>query len=201
MNPFDAGIPISTEARRVEVQVYTAAFLVSGVTATRFARVADILNQLSVSHLAVEQATVRQHGTPVDWPETARVLVPVSRILLMVAPESRGAARPDMLIVKRPFAVRLGLPPFVVSGQLHVPAGVGSVDGLLNAVEVFLVVTDAQISSVEHPDLDREAAAIAVQRASAEVVVLGDDEHPDQLLADILDAHTAAGWLRKPGDR
>ncbi len=96
---------------------------------------------------------------------------------------------------------QLGLPPFRLTGSVHVPQGSRPVDGLLNASERFLPMTEATVSSGAHPELARAAAALAVQRRLAHLILVQDDERPDELLADILDERTAESWLkpREPG--
>jgi len=52
------------------------------------------------------------------------------------------------------------------------------------------------ISSAVYPELGRTATAVAIQRQLAHVLLVTDDEQPDQLLADVLDAATAERWLQ-----
>jgi hypothetical protein len=49
---------------------------------------------------------------------------------------------------------------------------------------------------VEHPDLTRRASVVAVRRDRAHVLLVADDERPDELLADVIDESTAEAWLR-----
>ena len=69
------------------------------------------------------------------------------------------------------------------------------VDGLLDAVDRFLAMTDVTVACARHPELGRTANAIAVQRRRAHVLMVADDERPDELLAEILDERTASNWL------
>ena len=57
-------------------------------------------------------------------------------------------------------------------------------------------MTDATIVSGTHPELKRDAEVIALRRDRAHVLLVADDENPEQLLADVLDERTAAAWLR-----
>ena len=70
------------------------------------------------------------------------------------------------------------------------------VDGLLLGSDQFMAVTDATITSGSHPELERTAPVLAVRRRRAHVLLVADDENPDQLLADVLDERTAEAWLR-----
>jgi hypothetical protein len=200
MNAFAADDPFApSPVHAARVDVYTAAYRVSGSTATRFARVADILNQVSSTHLIVEQATVSEYADPTATLGAQQVLVNVDEILFMVATEVDGGARPEMRIPKRPVRAQLGVPPFRLTGAVHVPQGSRPVDGILNAGERFLAMTEVTVSCGAHPELGRTADAAAIQRRWAHVIMVQDDERPDKLLADVLDRETAERWL-KPGE-
>jgi hypothetical protein len=102
-----------------------------------------------------------------------------------------------MRIPKRPIRAQIGIPPFRVTGAVHVPQGSRPVDGLLNAGDRFLPMTEVTIACGAHPELGRTAAAVAFQRVRAHLILVTDDERPDQLLADVLDAATAERWLQQ----
>ena len=95
---------------------------------------------------------------------------------------------------------QLAIPPFRLTGTIHVPQGSRPVDGLLNLHERFMPMTDAVIVSAAFPELGRQVPALAMRRERAHVVLVADDERPDELLADLLDEQTAAAWLRTSAD-
>lgn len=200
MSGFASDLYGASPVQNVRIDLYTVAFRVSGLTATRFRRVADIVNQLASTHLVVEQATVSEYADPTATQGAQQVLVTVDQVLFVVAPDADGAVRPEMRIPKRAVRAQLGLPPFRVTGLVHVPQGSRPIDGLLNAAERFLAMTDVTITSGAHPELERHVEAVAVQRARAQVLLVSDDERPDQLLADVLDQQTAESWLPKPDE-
>ena len=184
--------------RAAAVDVYTAAYRVSGKMATRFSRVADIVNQLTSSHLVIEQATVSEYADPAATLGAQQVLISMDEVLFMVAGESDGTARPEMRIPKRAVRAQLALPPFRITGNVHIPQGSRPIDGLLNAGDRFLPMTEVTIVSGAYPETGRTADAVAIQRRLAHLVLVTDDEHPDQLLADVLDRDTAERWLHRP---
>jgi hypothetical protein len=53
------------------------------------------------------------------------------------------------------------------------------------------------VVSGAHPELGRTAEAAAIQRRLAHLVLVTDDERPDELLADVLDRDTAEMWLKR----
>lgn len=183
----------------VSVDVYTAAYRVSGKLSTRFTRVADIVNQHTGSHLAVEQATVSEYADPAATIGALQVLVTMDEVLLVVAGETDApaASRPEMRIPKRAVRAQFALPPFRVTGLVHVPQGSRPMDGILNASDRFLAMTKVTVVSGAHPELGRTAEAIAIQRRLAHLILVTDDERPDELLADVLDRDTAERWLQR----
>jgi hypothetical protein len=176
--------------------VLTDAYRISGMVQTRFNRVTDILNQQPGAFLVVDHATVSEHADAAATVGSPSAMVAISSILVMSAPGVSGESGGEMRIPKRPVRVQLAIPPFRVTGVYHVPQGSRPVDGLLNAVDRFIVMTDVTISSGAHPELERAAEAVAVCRDRAQVMLVTDDEAPDQLLADVLDERTAEAWLR-----
>lgn len=201
---FDPFAPATVD--HVLVEVYTPAYRVSGTTATRFQRVADIVNQLPTSHLIVDDATITEYAAPDATVKAAEVLIATERILFVVAPASVATeARAEMRIPKRPVRVDLLAPPFRLTGAVHVPQGSRPMDGLLNAADRFIAITDVSLSSAQFPGFAASLEVVAMQRALAHLLVVSDDEQPEKLLADVLDESTAHDWLghdlgREPGN-
>lgn len=183
-------------ARPVEVDLITGAYRISGTVQTRFGRVTDILNQLLGAHLTVEHATISEHADPNATLGAPSAIVEAASILLMTAPGLTGEASADMRIPKRAVKAMLALPPIRVTGTVHVPIGGRPVDGLLNVTDRFLAMTDVTIVSGAYPELGRTVDAAAISRMSAQILLIADDERPDELLADVLDERTAEEWLR-----
>jgi hypothetical protein len=183
--------------RRVGVEVYTGACHVTGLTASRFTRVADILNLLGSSHLILEDATLAELSAPHLAHGARRLHVALDEVLILLV-AGEPAPRPEMRIPKRPVRGEIVLPPFRLSGTVHVGIGSRPVDGLLNAGDRFLPMTDASITSADYPDSGREVSALAFRRDRAHVMAVADDEAPDEPLAEVLDAETAQRWLRSP---
>jgi hypothetical protein len=180
----------------VEVDVLTDAYRVSGTVKTRFSRLTDILNQQAGTHLALTRATISEHADPTATVAASSTLVAVSAILVMSAAALTGGAGSEMRIAKRPVRAQLAIPPLRVTGTIHVTLGGRLTDGMLNMTDRFLAMTDATISCGEYPELERTAPAVAVSRDRAHLLLVSDDERPDEMLADVLDERTAEEWLR-----
>jgi hypothetical protein len=183
----------------VSVDVYTTAYRISGSIQTPFSRVTEILNQRSGGHLTVTRATVSEYANPAATLAAPSALVAVEEILLMVAADLSGTSG-EMRIPKRPVRAQLAIPPFRITGTIHVPMGSRPVEGLLHGTDQFMAMTDATIVSGTHPELERSAPVLAVRRGRAHVLLVADDETPDELLAEVLDERTAEAWLHADED-
>ncbi|MEA2650924.1 MAG: hypothetical protein QOI85_645 [Chloroflexota bacterium] len=182
--------------RQVEIDLLTDAYRITGTLHTRFGRVTDILNQLAAEHLSIERATITEHADPSSPLAAPTAIVPVASILLLAAPDLTGVASSDMRIQKRPVKAMFALPPVRIIGTTHVPMGSRPLDGLLNVTDRFLAITEVTIASAAFPHLASAVEAAAVSRAKAQILLVTDDERPDELLADVLDERTAEAWLR-----
>lgn len=181
----------------VEVDLYTDTYRVSGRVATRFSRVGDIVNQAPAAHLVIEQATVSEYAAPAATIAAPQVLVSVDEILFLVMRSGEATSNPEMRIPKRGVTAQLAVPPFRLTGTIHISLGSRPTDGLLNAVDRFLPMTDVEVTCAAHEGLDRRVDAVAVQRRRAHLLLVADDEHPDELLADVLDEDQARSWFRE----
>jgi hypothetical protein len=183
-------------ARSVPIDVYTSAYRVSGQMATRFTRVGDIVNQVTSTHLVVEQATITEYADPAASLGALQVLVSLDEVLFVIVGTTDAEARPDMRIPKRPVRAQLAVPPFRLTGSVHVTHGSRPVDGILNAADRFMPMTQVTVISGAHPELGRTAEAVAIQRRLAHLILVTDEERPDELLAEVLDRDTAERWLQ-----
>ena len=182
-------------ARSVPIDVYTSAYRVSGQIATRFSRVGDIVNQVTSSHLVIEQATITEYADPAASLGAQQVLVSLDEVLFVVTDATDRDARPEMRIPKRPVRAQLAVPPFRLTGSVHVTHGSRPVDSILNAADRFMPMTQVTVISGAHPDLGRTAEAVAIQRRLAHLILVPDEDRPDELLAEVLDRDTAERWL------
>jgi hypothetical protein len=196
MAAFETDPFAPSPVRSAAIDAYTDSYRVSGKTATRFGRVGDILNLASSTHLVVEDATISEFADPAATISAKQCLVSIDSVLMLIGGETEGEARPEMRIQKRAVRAQVGVPPFRITGFVHISAGSRPADGILNASDRYVPMTEATIACGPHPELGRTAAAVAFRRERAQIILLTDDEEPDELLADVLDGATAERWLR-----
>jgi len=169
------GPPIS----RVEVELYTSAYRVSGHMLTRFRRVADILNLAGSTHLIVEGASVVEYADPGSNRGGQAVMVAVQAVLFGISSGGDDSPTPDLIVQKRPVQIQVAMHPFWLTGTIHVPYGSQPVD-VLNVADPFLPLTGVAVNAASFPGFDGEAPILAVQRALAEVMIITDTAGPDQ---------------------
>ena len=189
MSSWDSG-SLGPPISRVEVELYTAGFRVSGHMSTRFRRVADVLNLTGSTHLVVEEATVADYADPAASRGGPLVMVAVDAVLFGMSTGTDDSPTEELRIPKRPVRTEVAVPPFWLTGMVHVPQGSRPMDGLLNVADRFLPLTDVAVRSPEYPAFDRTVPILAVQRNLAQVLLVTDYESTDELLADILPEDT-----------
>lgn len=180
---------------RVQVELYTPGYRVRGEMATRFRRVADILNLTGSTHLNVEQATVVEYsesGTATHRGST--VMVAVEAVLFGISTGVDDSANPDLVVQKRPVRIDIALHPFWLTGTVHVPYGSQATD-VLNVADPYLALTDVAIASAAFPGFNRNAPVLAVQRKVAEMLVVGDDADPGSALEELMPEEEARSWM------
>jgi len=143
---YDANLFVPVDLAQVALDVYTDTYRVSGKAMTRFARVADIANQAANTHLHVEEATISEYADPTATIDAGQVLVNMNAALLVITAESAAPQRPEMRIPKRSVRAQVAVPPFRLTGTVHVPTGSRPADGVLNATDRFLTMTEATIA-------------------------------------------------------
>jgi len=172
MSAFGLGGYATVE--EIEVELFTAAYRVTGTIHTPFRRVAEVVNQLPGGHLAVENATISALGAEESVERAASALVTVDQVLVLVAPGLVSESSAEMRILKNPAHAVLSIPPLRLEGTIHVPVGSLPVDGLLNVPDRFMPMTDVSLTSAIHPALDRSFAVLALRRDRAHVIVVSE---------------------------
>ncbi len=183
MSAFGLGGYATVE--EVEVELFTSAYRVTGTIHTPFRRVAELLNQLPGGHLAIENATIAEHGVDGPGERVSAAQVTVDEVIVLMAPGLVGESSSEMRILKHPAHAMLSIPPLRLEGTIHVPVGSRPVDGLLNVPDRFMPMTDVRVTSPSQPSLDRAVPILALRRDRAHVIVVsepveaGTEREPD----------------------
>jgi hypothetical protein len=168
-----------SELGRAELTLYTDALVARGSIRTRQHRISDILNLSDAPFLVLEDVTVTDHDGH-DEPIRADVAqINLDAVLFAVVNEPVSPS-PELRSPKIQREALISIPPFRVTGTLHLLAGSANLrEALTDLTGRFLPVTDAEF----------EAPARGIGRQSA--LMLAVNHQRAQILARYL----------QPGDR
>ena len=155
---------------RVELTLYTDALIAHGLILTRQHRVSDILNLAETPFIVLEDVTVTDldgKGAPI----TADVAQINLDAVLFAVVNQRIEPSPELAAPKLQRMAIISVPPFRVTGTMHLLAGAPNLrDALTDLTGRFLPVTDA---TYEAPSLGRApqgAVMLAVNHQRAQIL-------------------------------
>jgi hypothetical protein len=170
--------PAFTEVSRVELTLYTDALITHGYVRTRQHRITDILNLADQSFLILEDVTVEElgaRGTPIKA-DVAQinldsVLFAVAHVPIEASPELRTPKKPTEAIVS--------VPPFKITGTIHLMPGEWTLREALNELSMrFLPVTDAVYWSDHLGEGRQSAVIVAVNQKRTQILAQHQEVDP-----------------------
>ncbi len=180
------------------IVLYTDALIARGTVATRHGRISDILNLSEAPFLVLEDVHVTSldgRGEPIHA-DVAQINL--DAVLFAVA-DTPVVATPELRAPKTPHEALISVPPFRVTGTLHLVArSLNLRQALADLTGRFLPVTDA---TFEAPSLGRtpeHALMLAVNHQRAQILAQYTQPHdrPDE---DAANADPWAGPTGEPG--
>jgi hypothetical protein len=158
------------ELGKVELTLYTDALIVRGTVRTRQHRVSDILNLSETPFLVLEDVTVTDLDGSAQPIEADIAQVNLDAVLF-AAVDTPIEPLPELRTPKMQRDAVISIPPFRVSGTLHLLAGSPNLrEALTDLTGRFLPVTDAEF---EAPSLGlgrAQAAMLAVNHQRAQIL-------------------------------
>ena len=165
---------MSSRLITVEVELITNTHRIFGQVRTEQRRLSDILNLERGESIVVQEAITTliddPHGTPVRR-DLAHVVK--EQILFGVphepptTPEERQKFHSFDFIEKERHQVVISVPPFAISGWLHLLKDANIWKPLSGLVDTFLPITEARAVHTERTDLSWAAETIIVNRKRA----------------------------------
>jgi hypothetical protein len=160
---------IGGELRPTAITLVTDNFIVRGTFQTRHRRITDMLNTAEHDFLVLEQATFDEFGSTGVVMQTDFAQVNLGAVLFGVADDPVDAT-PELRVPKVSERALISVPPFIVTGHIHVMAGRDLRQALDELVGRFLPVTEATYWSDRVGEARTTALVVAVNHNRAQIL-------------------------------
>lgn len=153
----------------VQLTLYTDAFVIRGTIETRQRRVSDILNEAHDPFLVLADVTVDEFGPRGGTSTAEHAQINLASVLFAVA-DTVVEAVPELRTPKVPELAMIAIPPFRVTGSIHLLPERDLGAALRELHGGFLPVTDATYWSDALGEARTTAAIVAVNHARAQIL-------------------------------
>jgi hypothetical protein len=153
---------------QVSLTLYTDAFVIKGSIRTRQGRITDILNQADEDFLVLTDAVVDEFGARGMPVRSEYAQVNLGAVLFVVA-DTTVEARPDLRTPKVPEQALISIPPFRVTGRVHILPERDLREALSELTGRFIPVTDATYWSDSVGEARATAPMVAINRHRAQI--------------------------------
>jgi hypothetical protein len=160
---------IGGELRSAAVTLVTDNFVVRGTIQTRLRRITDMLNSAEHDFLVLEQATFDEFGSTGVVMQTDFAQVNLGAVLFGVADEPVDAT-PELRVQKVSERALISIPPFTVTGHIHVMPGRDLREALNELQGRFIPVTEATYWSDRVGEARTTALIVAVNHTRAQIM-------------------------------
>jgi hypothetical protein len=178
---------IAGDEQQMGVTLYTDAFVVRGQVTTRHRRITDILNQPDHDFVVLNDVMLDEFGTRSVAVRSEFAQINLAAVLFAIA-DSPVQAIPELRTPKIPEQALISIPPFKITGRIHLLPERDLRDALEELTGRFLPVTDATYWSESVGEARTGAPLIAFNHARA------------QILAPHREVDPWAGISRGPGE-
>ncbi len=170
--------PTFTEIGRVELTLYTDSLITRGWVRTRQHRVTDILNLAEDPFLILEDISVDEIGDRGSPIRADVAQINLDSVLFAVA-NVPVEPSPELRTPKRPAEVILSVPPFRVTGKVHLMADEPSLRDALKELNMrFIPVTDAVYWSDRLGEARTSALLVAVNQRRTQILAQHQEVDP-----------------------
>jgi len=168
---------MSSQAINLEVELLTDTHRIIGYLPTGERRLSDILN------LDPEDSVVLDNvrATPVDDPEAAPIVREFAQInketIAFGIPhdppatqEEHEKPRPFEYVEKKRYQLLVSLPPFLITGYLHLAKQADIRTGLRSLAKTFVPLSEARAAYAPNPTIEWASEVIIVNRKRAQIL-------------------------------
>jgi hypothetical protein len=155
--------------RPVELTLYTDAYVVRGTVLTRQRRISDVLNHADHDFLVVSDVTLDEFGAHTIATRADFAQVNLAAVLFAVA-DIPVEPMHELRTVKIAETALISVPPFRITGRIHLLPERDLRDALGELVGRFVPVTEATYWSDVVGEAKQSAAMVAVNHARAQIL-------------------------------
>jgi hypothetical protein len=162
--------PAFTEMSRVELTLYTDALITHGWVRTRQHRVTDILNLSEQPFLILEDVVVEEIGDRGQPIRADIAQINLDSVLFAVA-DAPVEPSPELRTAKSPTDAVVSVPPFRITGMIHLLPGEMTLREALSELQGrFVPVTNATYWSDRLGEARRTALLVAVNHRRTQIM-------------------------------
>jgi hypothetical protein len=161
--------PLGTAPQPVRLTLYTDSFVIRGSMMTRQRRVTDMLNMADERFLVLSDVATDEFGTRGESLRAEFAQVNLASVLFAVVNEPVEPA-PELRTPKMPEEALISVPPFKVTGYIHLMPERSLRDALTELTGAFLPVTAATYWSDVLSEARATAELIAVNHERAQIL-------------------------------
>ena len=165
------------EPTPVNLTLYTDAFVIRGSIRSRQGRISDILNQADEDFLVLTDTIVDEYGARGTTVKSEFAQVNLAAVLFAVA-DSTVEARPDLRTPKVSEQALISIPPFSVTGRVHLLPERDLREALSELTGRFIPVTDATYWSDSAGEARQTAPMVAINHHRAQIFAPHRDVDP-----------------------
>jgi hypothetical protein len=166
---YDNQMLMGGELLRINLVLYTDAFVIRGTIRTRQPRITDILNSGDEPFIVISDATTDEYGSSGVVTRTEYAQVNLGAVLFAVA-DTMVEPRPDLRTPKVPEMALISIPPFKIIGRIHLLPERDLHEALAELTGAFVPVTDATYWSDTVGEARATAPMIAFNHARAQIL-------------------------------
>jgi hypothetical protein len=155
--------------QQVRLTLYTDSFVVRGALTTRQRRVTDMLNLAEDRFLVLSDVSTDEFGPRGEHLRAEFAQVNLTSVLFAVVNEAVSPA-PELRTPKMPEEALISIPPFKVTGQIHLMPERSLRDALSELTGHFLPVTNATYWSEGLGEARAQAELLAVNHERAQIL-------------------------------
>ena len=153
----------------IGITLYTDSFIVKGTAMTRQRRITDILNQSDEPFVVLENVSIDEFGSHGSSQTAAYAQVNLGSVLFACA-DTPIEALPELRTPKVPEKALISVPPFKISGAIHLLPNPNLREQLRELTGRFVPVTDATYWSDVVGEPRTAVALVAFNHARAQIL-------------------------------